>query len=243
VAYEHIKLLEKIRRSEVSDIIKLKYNSGSIDVGPLKRALADVMNAEYELKKAERYIKIVSMNLLKSTGTDDSIEIFDTDEHLNVSKKILKEINFKDIISTIPEFLISKYRVKGFKAQNSKIKSQWLPNIDASGCIFGKRKQDSDIKIFMTYPIFTGGVRYRNAKIAYEKLKETTSLLKSQALKYCTDLFDLHEMIDVDKKYLDAVRLQTEVLSKKYVSGWVTYHDWYLSENDYVNYQIKLLRG
>jgi outer membrane protein TolC len=248
--YEHIELLKKIkiRRCEVRDIIKLKYHSGSIDVGPLKRASADVMSAEYELKKAERYIKIVSMNLLKSTGTADSVEIFDTDERLNISKKIIKEIDFKNVINIIPEFLISKYSVKSFKAQNSKIKSQWFPNIDASGCIFGKRKQDPDIKIFMTYPIFTSGVRYRTAKIAsneleiaYEKLKETISLLKSQALGYCTDLFDLYELIDVDKKYLDAVRLQTEILSKKYVSGWGTYHDWYLSENDYVNYQIKLL--
>jgi outer membrane protein TolC len=129
-----------------------------------------------------------------------------------------------------------------------KIKSLWFPNVDVSGYILDKKKQDHDMKISMTYPIFTGGVRCRNIKIAsnelkiaHEKLKQTTNLLNQQAATHYNDLIDLHEKIDVDKKYLDAVGSQVELLSKKYINGSASYYDWYLLENEYIYYQIKLL--
>ncbi|MDR1941507.1 MAG: TolC family protein, partial [Endomicrobium sp.] len=73
-ACETVELSKQIyeRRKENRDMIKLKYNSGNVDIGSLERVEADVEMANYDLKKALRNIESVSSALLKVIGRNDS---------------------------------------------------------------------------------------------------------------------------------------------------------------------------
>ncbi|MDR0617547.1 MAG: TolC family protein [Endomicrobium sp.] len=162
-AYETVSLLEKIkeRRKENRDLIQLKYNSGNVDIGSLKRCDADVALAEYNLKRAKRNIQTASTALLNAIGRIDDITILELLDHFWYKGEILAKPDFNTLIATIPEFLNAQYNFEMYKYINRKIKSQWLPYINLLGSV-----GNNDLHWVPEAQIFTGGKRYRDLKIA-----------------------------------------------------------------------------
>ena len=129
-AYETVELLEQIkaRRAENKDMINLKYNSGNVDIGSLRRVEADVELASYELRKAQRYIETASASLLKVIGRNDDI-ILETDERITLEDRSLEKPQYNALVESIPEFLISQYSIDIYKAQSSKSKALYYPKL------------------------------------------------------------------------------------------------------------------
>jgi outer membrane protein TolC len=254
-AYETVELTKQIkdRRNENKDMIQLKYNSGNVDIGSLKRVEADVETVNYDLRKAQRSIETVSAALVKAIGKEDNA-VLETQETLDIFDTDLSKPDFEDILNKIPEFLKASYTVESVQAQSAKTKSQWLPSINLSGSLSNSDNQWTpdkkgwDAGISISYPLFTGGKRYADTqiainqlKIAQENLKGTRSLLRYQAVYYYNAFTDAYENIAVRKNYLEASKLQAEISQRKYVNGLTTYQDWYSIENDYINSQKVLL--
>lgn len=254
-AYETVELLKRIkdRRTENKDMISLKYDSGNVDIGSLKRVEADVKTAEYDLRKAERYIETASAELLKTLGRNDNI-ILETDERLILSKKDMPKPDFDKLISEIPEFLIAQYNIDIQKAQYAKSKSDLWPSISLSAVIsrFDKEwapdKQSWDLGLSLSYNLFNGGKKYADIKsasnqmkIVQETMKNTANRLKAQAVSHYNSLIDAYENISVRELYLNASKLQAEISQRKYINGLTTYQDWYSIENDYISSQKHLL--
>ncbi|MDR2067242.1 MAG: TolC family protein [Endomicrobium sp.] len=255
-AYETVSLLEKIkeRRKENRDLIQLKYNSGNADISSLKRCDADVALAEYNLERAKRNIQTASAALLNVIGRIDDITILEPLDHLWYKGEILAKPDFNTLIVTIPEFLNAQHNFEMYKYINRKSKSQWLPYINLSGNVskndlhWVPEAQILDYRLTVSYPLFTGGKRYRDVKIASNhmkvasyKLAATVSSLKTKAVEYYNNLVDACEIIATRAFYVEASKLQSEISTKKYINGLCTYYDWYSIENDYIAAQQNLL--
>jgi len=254
-AYETAELSEKIyeRRKENRDMIKLKYNSGNVDIGSLERVEADVEMAGYDLRKAKRYIETASAALLKAMGRSDAV-ILEIPEKLALSEKEIKKPDFNGLIAELPEFLIVKYSAESAKLQVLKTRSLWFPDISVSGGVSrsgGEWFPDNrgwNAGISISYMLFNGGQRYADIKlsknlsqIADENLKDTANALKAKAVAGYNSLTDYYESAVVSEHYLKASSLQAEISAKKYVNGLATYQEWYSIENDFINSQKSLL--
>ena len=254
-AYETAELSEKIyeRRKENRDMIKLKYNSGNVDIGSLERVEADVEMAGYDLRKAKRYIETASAALLKAMGRNDTA-ILKISEKLALSEKEVEKPDFNELISELPEFLIVKNSADSAKFQVSKTKSLWFPDISISGGAsrsgdeWFPDKRGWNAGISVTYLLCNGGQRNADlqtsknlSQIAEENLKDTANSLKAKAVANYNSLTDYYENVSVREHYLKASSLQAEISAKKYINGLTTYQDWYLIENDFINSQKSLL--
>jgi outer membrane protein TolC len=254
-AYETVSLLEKIKeqRKENRDLIQLKYNSGNVDIGSLKRGDADVALAEYNLEKAKRNIQTANKALLNAIGRTDEALLEPTEQLLHKGETFC-EPNYNNLIMTIPEFLQAKYNLEMYKSISSKIKGHWLPSVNLSGNV-GKNDlhwvpeaQNWTAGLTVSYPLFTGGKRYIDVKItsnqvkaASYKLTDTINYLKSKAIENYNGLVDACQIIATRTFYVEASKLQSEISTKKYVNGLCTYYDWYSIENDYIIAQQNLL--
>jgi outer membrane protein TolC len=255
-AHETVYLLEKIkeRRKENRDLIQLKYNSGNVDIGSLKRCDADVALAEYNLEKAKRNIQTASAALLNAIGRSDDIIILKPVDRLWHKGEILQKPDYNVLITSIPEFLSAQYSFEMYKFIKSKTKSQWLPSVNLLGSA-GKNDskwipetQNWTTRLTISYPLFTGGKRYTDVKIASNQMKiasyklaNTINFLKSKAIENYNNLLDACEVIATRAIYVEASKLQSEISTKKYINGLCTYYDWYSIENDYIAAQQTLL--
>ncbi len=254
-AYETVELSKHIkeRRTENKDMIQLKYNSGNVDVGSLRRVEADVELSSYDLKKAQRYIETASAALLKAIGRSDEITL-ETDEKILIADRSLSTPDYAGIITKTPEYMIAQLDIDIYKAQSSKAKGQWWPEVSISGGVsrydneWAPNKQGWDAGLSLSYPLFTGGTRYADVqiaanllKIADQNLKNTTNALRARAISYFNSLTDSFENITTREHYLSASQLQAEISQRKYVNGLSTYQDWYSIENDYISSQKTLL--
>jgi outer membrane protein TolC len=254
-AYESIKLLNEIKHRKINnrDIIKLKYKFGIADISLLKMADADIIRVEYDIKKTSRYIQTISELLFRIIGMDGPAMLLEPCECL-VVPPLIPEPENDNFIATIPEFLLARYELEIHKFRKSQSESEWFPSINISGSVIYKgdrwfpKKQDSVIGMSLEFPIFTGfersrdiKIRKNNLNIAKEKLKDISKLLKVQAVQHYNDLVDIYENIAVISNYLNAMKLQTEIISKKYITGLASYRDWYDAENCYMDCQIQLI--
>jgi outer membrane protein len=254
-AYETAELSEKIyeRRKENRDMIKLKYNSGNVDIGSLERVEADVEMAGYDLRKAKRYIETACAALLKAVGRSDGA-VLEPSEKIEIGEKEIENPDFNALVKELPEFLIADFSAEGAKFQVSKTKSAWLPDISVSGGV-SRSGQDwfPDVSgwnagISISYALFNGGQTIadvksakNSAQIAQENLRDTLNSLKAKAVANYNSLADYYENVAVRERYLNASSLQAEISARKYVNGLTTYQDWYSIENDFISSQKSLL--
>jgi outer membrane protein TolC len=253
-AYETVELSNRIleRRKENKDMIQLKYNSGNVDAGSLKRVEADVELSAYDLRKAQRYIETASSALLQAIGRKDDV-ILETDQKITLNERSVSKPDFNKLIETIPEFLSAKYGIDSYEAQAAKAKSVWWPEVSLSGNLgrsgeeWAPDRNSWDAGISVSYPLFTGTriadtkTASNQLKIAEENLNDTGNTLKANAINFYNGLADAIESIATREYYLDAARQQAEISQRKYVNGLSTYQDWYSIENDYISSQKTLL--
>lgn len=254
-AYETVELLKQIRerRIENRDIIKLKYDSGNVDAGSLRRVEADVETASYELRKAERYIETASAALLKAMGSGGEETLY-TGEKLKVEQRTAVKPDFDELVLDIPEFISARHGAESYKALAAKSKSVLWPSVGLSGSIsrfddkWTPDKQSWDAGISVSYRLFAGGKSYFDIKTAAnqmaeaaENFKNTANRLKAKCTANYNALIDCLENVNVREYYLEASKLQAEISQNKYINGLSTYQDWYSIENDYINAQKTFL--
>ncbi|MDW8055754.1 MAG: TolC family protein [Elusimicrobiota bacterium] len=258
-AQELVNLAEKIlrRRKQNYELVKLKYESGREDIGSLLRVEADMMQAEYELRKAKRNFQQAVRELLKTIGRENFVEIkvntnFDLTEDIN--KLILKDVETQ--IASIPEYRIKQYQLAKAKIQTKITKSNFYPTISVSagyGLIDTKpipeaNRWNLSLGLRTSYNIFNGLKDINDLKIANINIKtaeidlyDTKLTLRYNLLSLQNDFLDLKESINVKEKYLQALEKQAEIISVKYANGLATYYDWYQTEDSFINSQKNLL--
>jgi outer membrane protein TolC len=269
--YESISLYKQIkeRKAENVDLIKLRYHSGSADLGSLRRVESDVKSVEYELGKAQRAIETVSAAVLAAIGRNDDVTILETDEKIgigididgdgvgdSVNGEMISRPDFSSVIAKTPEFLSAKYSLASAKALSWAQKGQWLPSVGIEGNITRQRYDKAwnpenkswGLQLNLRYPLFTGGKRWFGTKSAEAQEKKATeyfryiqNTLKVKAVQYYTDWVNADEYLGVIKYILECSKLQLDIARRKYINGLISYEDWYSIDTQYTDAQRSML--
>ncbi|MCX5781528.1 MAG: TolC family protein [Elusimicrobia bacterium] len=234
------------QRQKNLGMIQLKYDSGTEDLGSLSRVRVDKYNAEYEVSSAMRYLKTAQIQLINSIGRNDLSEIEVQGDFITENFK--PDDNTKGLIKTTPEYLIAKYNLDKAKYNIKLAKSTLFPSVSfswsstKSGADWPPLDNSWNLGINASYPFFPGGkniydikIAILNQKVAEKNMLETEYQLSTRLLIAFNDVFDKNELCNVLKKIFEATKLQSDIVTQKYVNGLASYIDWYSVENDFIN--------
>jgi len=245
------------RRKQNYELIKLKYESGSEDLGSFLRVETDMLQAEYELRKIKRERENAIRELLKNIGRDDFIDI-KVETYSDLSSDVEKIIaqDGATIITQIPEYKIKQYQLAKMQVQAKIAKSSFYPSVSFSADyglsdtnpIPDKNKWGLSLGLRTSYNIFSGFRDLTDLKIANNNIKTAEFELHNTKLNLINNfyilknnLIDIKESLVVKEKYLKALEKQAEIVSIKYANGLASYYDWYQTEDSFINTQKSLL--
>ncbi|OGS00462.1 MAG: hypothetical protein A3G85_09140 [Elusimicrobia bacterium RIFCSPLOWO2_12_FULL_39_28] len=242
---ENSKLLQKIldRKEDNKKLIELRYQGGRENRGSFLRAQAQASQSQFELKQAERNLRVAKKTLSRAMGKD-----------LNPSQKILGYFEV-EIQNNSPDFeLLAKQNptVRNseatlMNAQSLLIqaRSNFFPSLSlsASGKKQGKNltlNNDSwSIGGSISYPFFAGGRHYYNVLEAKAEIEQALAQLESQEQKIKIALEDAYvkfenalEQVKIQKQFLEAAQERAKIARSQYNNGMLSYQDWDLIEND-----------
>lgn len=255
-AQENIVLAEKIysRRKANYELIKLRYEAGREDKGSLLKVEADLLNAEFELKKAYRDKTVYVTQLLKDIGTESLKDI--TVEGTFYTDKPDTITTFLDFAKNTPEYKIAELKLKKAEQEIIYSKSAFYPdlslslNIFASGTEFPLNSPNWSYGIGLSLPLFSGRKNYysyvlseKNKILQEQSLNETKLQLLANLESVYNMLIDDYETMKIREKYLQACEEQSKIITLKYLNGFVSYYDWYSVENEYINAQKSFLNS
>ncbi|MFQ3675791.1 MAG: TolC family protein, partial [Endomicrobiia bacterium] len=249
-AQKNVELAEKIysRRKDNYELIKLRYEAGREDKGSLLKVEADLLNSEFELKKAYRNKTVYLNQLLKDIGTESLKDIIVEGTFYTDKPDIVT--TFLDLAKNTPEYKIAELKLKKSEQEIVYAKSIFYPdlslsvNISAFGTEFPLNSRNWSSGLELSFPLFSGRKNYynyllseKNKIIQEQSFNETKLQLLSNLESVYNTLIDDYETIKIREKYLQASEEQTKITTLKYLNGLVSYYDWYSVENEYINAQ------
>ncbi|MBP7735735.1 MAG: TolC family protein [Spirochaetes bacterium] len=236
-------------RKKNYNLVKMRYQAGREHKGSLLNAEANLEQAKYTMKQAERNIIAAQRALLNVMGIYSHMDIRAQGNLLD--KTAVKEKpDFNSIVKSHPSVLSArKQREAAGYMEKSKIAS-FLPVISATGSAdrtisetTGSKTDAVNLKagLSATMPLFTGGNNYYNleqAKAQSRKLKADEETARDQVL---TDLqqkwIDWQNAIDaveVQRKYLAAAEERARIAEAEYSLGLVVFDIWIQIEDQLV---------
>jgi outer membrane protein len=219
----NIALAEKIlqRRKQNYELVKLKYESDSEDLGSLLRVEADMLQAEYELKKLQRKREVVIRQLLKILAKENFVDIkVETISELDEDIEKIINQDVADVIKQTPEYKIKQYQFLETQIQAKLAKSNFYPTVSFSAN-YGfsdtkpfpdKDKWNLSLSLRASYNIFNGFRDITDLKIANNNIKTAEFELENTKLNLVNNFYvlqnnyiDAKELLVVREKYPQAL--------------------------------------
>ncbi|GHT39437.1 membrane protein [Endomicrobiia bacterium] len=264
MANEEVKMAERTRERCIGNeiLITLEHRSGKANTGQLEEKKARVLVAERSLKKAQKRVKEISVDLLVAMGRDDIETILEVDKQIVFPKKVIKKPDYNSLVTTTPEFLIAQYNFEKAKVSKMVAPSKWLPSVNFNGGYrpkvgskdsrWGVNFKDGtwNAGISLSYDIFTGFRRCYDSKIDSNNFQaaslgflEKTDSLKKKAEELYNELVDAYEDMETAKNNLESSKFRNKFAEKEYANGLLGYDEWCLADDEYVRAQENLLKS
>ena len=235
------------RRKQNLELVKLRYEGGREHKGSLLTADADLANADYEVRQAERSITLSQRDLSKEMG----LERFDpmrVEGEFSAREEHDSKPDIEGLADTTP-FLRELIAKK--EAARSDLKSEqadFFPTVYVNGTV-GKTNDEWPPEndnwtygVTVSLPIFEGGSRFADVSKARAKLRQlesdersgrdTVLLTLEDTWK---DLQDSIENVSVRKKFLEAAEERARITTTQYETGLTSFDDWIIIEDNLVN--------
>ncbi len=248
-AQELIRLTEeivKIRRGSL-ELITLRYASGLEHRGALLTAEANIAEATFELAQAERNIILAEQQLTKEMGRKEfhplSVKGDFTVRDISAEKPDLETLakNNPSLLEVFAKRNAAAFDIKSAYAEfapqlsgeagANKKSAHWLPQND-----------NWNLGLSVTMPIFEGGLRVAQvskAQAAYNQAEADARSTKDSVVvsleKTWVALQDAMETVEVQRKALNAAEERAKIAEAQYSSGFITFDNWIIIENDLVN--------
>ena len=255
-AQETIKLSEEIVKMQKDNMgmIQLKYESGTEDLGSLKRVQADEYDAEFQLAKTQRYFNGAQVQVINDIGDtslsdltvagDFDVAVPDTGTALGL------------LVKQTPEYLNALNSYKKADWGVTAARSELFPSVSLSAGT-GKLGPDFvplgnfwNFGLTATYSFFPGGrnffdvaVASSNRRAAEQALLEAEHQLTSKLQFALNDLFDTQGNSENVKRHVNAAQLQLEIVTQNYINGLEKYQTWYIIQNDSINFRRAYLNS
>jgi len=247
-AQELIRVTEeivKIRKDNL-DLISLRYESGLEHKGALLTAEANLAQANSELSAAKRNIEFAKRQLSKEMGQKEFSPMRAKGEFV-VADAAAEKPDFEEIVKNNPSLLQAAAKKSSAAYGVKSAYGNFSPQLTGTA---GANRTDSswppqndrwNIGLSLSVPIFEGGLRLAQvsqAKSIYRQAEEDARSIKDAAVvsleQTWASLRDAIENIDVQLKYLEATQERSNIAQAQYSTGFITFDNWIIIENDLV---------
>jgi len=247
-AQELIKVAEeivKIRRENL-ELVTLRYESGLEHRGALLTAEANLLSANFELNQAKRNLEVAQNRLCKEMGLKEFRRILVKGD-FQIEEDTQQEPDFIRLVQDNPSLhqILAKKNAANFDIRSAY--SDFYPTISGSSSIFKKdnhwlpENENWNVGITVSIPIFEGGLRQAQvskAKALYSQLEADERSIRDSLTvtlkQYWADLQDALEMVEVQRKILEAAEERSKIAEAQYSTGFITFDNWIIIENDLV---------
>lgn len=249
------------RRRQNFELVKLRYEAGREHKGSLLTAEADLANAEYEVKQAERNIILYQRELSKEMGLE-KLNLMSVKGEFSIARDYDIKPNIENIADTTPflQELIAEKEAARYDLKSEQ--ADFFPEVylnGSAGKSNGNWPPDNDTWSFgmsVTVPIFAGGSRIVDIRKAKSKLRQTEADERSgrdsvlfTLEETWKDLKDAIENLSVREKFLEATKERARITVAQYETGFISFDDWVIIEDNlvstkksYLNAQATMLK-
>lgn len=235
------------RRRQNLKLVKLRYEAGREHKGSLLTAEADLANAEYEVKQAERNIVLYQRELSKEMGLE-KMDLMSVKGEFSLARDYDIKPDIENLADTTPflQELIAEKEAVRYDLKSEQ--ADFLPQVYLNGSA-GKSSDDwpprSDTWSFgvsVSLPIFEGGSRIAEVRKAKSKLRQAESEERSGKDSVLVtlettwkDLIDSIENVSVREKFFEASEERAKITQAQYETGLISFDDWIIIEDNFVN--------
>lgn len=248
-AQELIKVAEdiiKIRRDNF-ELITLRYQSGLEHRGALLTAEANLSEANFELAQAKRDVVLAQRQMTKEMGRREFKPI-QTKGDFVVYDTALNKPDFDMLVKDNPSLLqaVAKRNSAAFSLKSAY--ADFFPQLSGnagaskSSSHWPPRDDQWSLGLNVTMPIFEGGLRFAQVSQAQALYKQTQAderSIKDAAVvsleQTWVTLQDALGTVDVQRKSLEAAEERSKIAEAQYSTGFITFDNWIIIENDLVS--------
>jgi outer membrane protein TolC len=259
-AQELVDISSKIvdRRQKSARLIKLRYEAGREHKGSLLTSEAKQMQAELQLKKAQRDLEIARYTMAIELGRDPVAPVTWNDlavrgeMTINIDYSVAPD--FYGILKDVPDLKELLIQSQLAKYELESAKSEFYPSIKVNA---GTDDSSGDWPDFMyswragvsmSIPLFEGGrnkAKYDSAKIGlliagHDEFNGRNDLASAIRRKW-SSLQDALDRMHLAKQFYEAARERARISQVQYASGIVNYDNWIIIEDEYINSEQSML--
>jgi outer membrane protein TolC len=251
MAQQNLEVQKKIRQSRDANfkMIQLLYDGGTEDKGSYLRTQSQLSSADYNIASAMRQLELAQLKLSQLIGSDVSSVEGDL-----AAVTVVSLPDFESLMKSAPANIINKSQLELADISQKKSLSGFLPTVSLNGSYqnsgdsWPPTNSSKSLSLNVSLPIFPGGSNIADRVIAglqLEKAKE--DFINNQKDLYYSirqaynDLRDAIESYNVQKTALIASAERARIAQASYMNGLISYNDWDLIQNDYINNQSSLL--
>jgi len=248
-AQELIKVAEeivKIRRDSL-ELITLRYESGLEHKGALLTAEANMDEASFELAQAKRDIGLAQRQMTKEMGRQEFKPML-VRADFTVRDTARDKPDLEALAKNNPSLLqaFAKRNAAAFDIKSAY--ADFAPQLSGSA---GANKKSAhwppennnwNLGLSLTLPIFEGGLRLAQvskAQAAYNQLAADERSIRDSVIvaleQYWAALQDAQETVEVQAKALTAAQERSKIAEAQYSTGFITFDNWIIIENDLVS--------
>ena len=257
-AQDSIELKNSIvqRRQENLRLVELRFQGGRENKGSVLLSKATLSEAKLEVLQARLQLRAAQAALAKLLGIED-YEGLHVVGDVPTSEPPKADIKLLPLASLTPAFQKAQ-AIEASAEANFKIKqSSFFPKLNLNAGLnrgdddfFPERDKNWSLGLTLTIPLFQGGSDYYQTKaqgqILLGAIKQRVQAQRSGLVNLETTLGDLiqqDERVRVNKEFVEAVSVQSEIGRMRYNNGLITFENWYTIENDLIARQKNLLES
>lgn len=256
-AQELVRVAEEIKeiRKGNLELITLRYQSGLEHKGALLTAEANMAQALFEVEEAKRAVEYAQRQLSKEMGMEEfrpmvvrgdfvvidaAREKPDFDEIVRNNPSVLQALAKKDSASFGIKSAYANFSptLTG-SAGAGRSSSRWSPQGD-----------QWNLGLSLGMPIFEGGLRLyqvSQARAVYNQAQADERSARDSAIvsleQTWVDLQDTMDYVGVQLKILQATEERSKIGEAQYSTGFLTFDNWIIIEDDLVSAKRNYLRS
>jgi len=250
IAQNNLMVQRKIRQSREANLrmIQLLYDGGTEDKGSYLRTKSQLAGADYNIASAMRQLELAQLKLSQLIGANVS----SAEGELAVATVSLPD--YESLMKSAPANIVAKSQLELANISQKESLSGFLPTVSLNGSYqnsgnsWPPTNSSKSLSLSVSLPIFPGGSNIADRVIAGFQLdKAREDFAKNQKDIYYSirqaynDLRDASEAYNVQKTALAASAERARIAQASYMNGLISYNDWDLIQNDYINNQSSLL--
>lgn len=242
------------RQKQNVELVELRYEIGKEHKGSLLRLQASYKDAEFEVVRAQRALRIAQRELVTAMGLSNGAELVAKGE---LQAPVLPE---EPVMSTVlaltPEHRKAESSVESARQSLVTARAGLYPSLGVS--VSGSRDGEDwppeeegwSAGISMSIPLFTGGRNIANLRSAEFALRGSEADLRStddqtrlDLDSAWTDLQDALQALEVQQAFLEAAEARAEIGRNQYAGGLLTFENWTQIEDELTQAQKSMLSG